>query len=353
MKKIIAIFILMTLLLSALFSCKEKNTDAAVFYYSYDDTYVSDLRMELESELKDAKLSYKNYNAKGNQKTQNEQIDKAISKGVSALIVNIVETGNDEAAKSIVEKAKAADIPLVFFNRPVSKDVVKSYDKCVMVGTDYEMAGHMQGEMIGNFVANNFSEIDINGDGVISYCLFKGENNNAVAEARTKYAIEDANKILAANKLPALSFYDATNYDGFIINMEAPWSKSSAKEYMKSILEGFNEEKGNMVELIIANNDDMAVGAILSLVANSYNVKGGKFIPVFGIDATDEALEMIEDGIMTGTVQQDAEDMAQTISAVCVNLISGNDIFSGIDKNIVSDGWKINLPYTTYIKEKK
>lgn len=61
------------------------------------------------------------------------------------LIVNVVDTGSNDAAQNIVNLAKAANIPVVFFNRSVDESVVSSYDKCVFVGTDYEMAGHMQG----------------------------------------------------------------------------------------------------------------------------------------------------------------------------------------------------------------
>ena len=54
---------------------------------------------------------------------------------------------------------KQRTFPVIFFNRSVEESVVSSYDKCVFVGTDYEMAGHMQGEMIGNYVAEHFDKI--------------------------------------------------------------------------------------------------------------------------------------------------------------------------------------------------
>ena len=43
--------------------------------------------------------------------------------------------------RNVVDQAKAAGIPLLFFNRSVSEDVVQSYDKCCFVGTNYEQAG--------------------------------------------------------------------------------------------------------------------------------------------------------------------------------------------------------------------
>ena len=111
---------------------------------------------------------------------------------------NPVDTGSDDTKNNIIEKATAAGIPVIFFNRSVSEDVVTAYDKAVFVGTDYEMAGHMQGEMIGNYVLENYDVLDLNGDGVISYVMFKGQEGNAEADARTQYGVEDADAILTA-----------------------------------------------------------------------------------------------------------------------------------------------------------
>mgnify|MGYP002514712968 CR=1 FL=1 len=65
-------------------------------------------------------------------------------------------------------KARERNVPVIFFNRSVDEAVVKSYDKCVFVGTDYEMAGHMQGEMVGNFLLKNYDAVDLNKDGKIT-----------------------------------------------------------------------------------------------------------------------------------------------------------------------------------------
>ena len=48
--------------------------------------------------------------------------------------------------------AKKENIPLIFFNREVSDKIVKGYDKCAFVGTDAAEAGHLQGEMIGEYL---------------------------------------------------------------------------------------------------------------------------------------------------------------------------------------------------------
>ena len=298
MKKILLLLLVLSFSLSGLVSCGTSE-DVSVFYYTYSDTYISSVRTSMNKLFKSAGVNYHNYDANSNQTTQTEQIDTAISKGTKMLIVNVVDTGSNDAAKTIVEKAKAANIPLIFFNRSVDKSVVESYEKCVFVGTDYELAGHMQGELIGNYLVKYYNELDLNGDGKISYCLFKGQQGNAEAEARTKYAVEDANKILLANGKPKLSFYDSKNTSGYLVDQDGNWSNAAANNHMKTILSAYSESNKNMVELIIANNDEMALGAISALNEAGYNKEGGKIIPVFGIDATDAATAKIDAGYMT------------------------------------------------------
>lgn len=348
MKRVLIFLLIMATALSCLVSCGRKKEEVSVFYYTYSDTYISSVRGEMNSMLKSSGLSYHNYDANSNQTTQTEQIDTAIAKGTKLLCVNIVDTGSDDAAKTIVEKAKKADIPLIFFNRSVSEAVINSYDKCVFVGTDYEMAGHLQGEMIGRYVIENFERIDLNGDGKISYCLFKGQQGNAEAEARTKYAVEDANKLLSKAGKSKLSFYDSKNTSGYLVDQDGNWSNAAANNYMKTILSAYSESGKNMVELIIANNDEMALGAIAALNEAGYNKKGGKTIPVFGIDATDAARSKIDDGTMAGTVKQDAKGMADAMVKIANNMLGGKESFEGISDDMTIGKKRVNIPYSEY-----
>lgn len=352
MKKLLIILVVLCLLSASLVSCgRDESGEVSVFYYTYSDTYISGVRSSMDKMLKSAGINFNNYDANSNQTTQTEQVDTAIAKGASLLIVNIVDTGSDDAAKNIVAKAKNADIPLIFFNRSVSEEVVSSYDKCVFIGTDYEMAGHMQGELIGNYVLKNYNTLDLNGDGKISYVMFKGQQGNAEAEARTKYGVEDADKILTAAGKPKLVFYDTKNSSKYLVDQGGNWSAQAANDYMKTILSAYSESNRNMVELVIANNDEMALGALAALQEAGYNKSGGKTIPIFGVDATDAAVSKIKDGAMTGTIRQDANGMAETIVAVTKNLSSGKDIFDGIDKDNTIGKWRINIPYSAYTGE--
>ena len=80
---------------------------------------------------------------------------------------------------------------------------------------------------------------------------------------------------------------------------------------------------GGKIEAIISNNDAMAIGAIKALQKYGYN-KGdkSKYIPVVGIDGIPEAKDLINKGIMTGTVSQDPNETAEALYTVGMNLVS-------------------------------
>ena len=165
MKKLLAVILTLAFALG-LTACGSgdggsSDGEVSVFYYTYSDTYISSVRSAMDKFLKDAGLKFQNYDANGNQTTQTEQVTTALAKGSKLLVVNVVDTGSNDAAQNIIDQAKAKGVPVIFFNRSVQESVVTSYDKCVFVGTDYEMAGHMQGEMIGKYLVDNYNKLDL------------------------------------------------------------------------------------------------------------------------------------------------------------------------------------------------
>ncbi len=327
------------------------NGEVSVFYYTYSDTYISSVRSAMDKLLTDAGLKYQNYDANGNQTTQTEQVTTALAKGSKLLIVNVVDTGSNDAAQNIIDQAKAKDVPVIFFNRSVEESVVTSYDKCVFVGTDYEMAGHMQGEMIGKYLVENYDKLDLNGDGKISYVMFKGQEGNMEAIARTQYGVEDANKVLKEAGKPELEFYDASNKNKYLVDQNGTWSSAAATDYMGTILAQYSEANKNMVELVIANNDEMALGAVSALQTAGYNKEGAKAIPVFGVDATDAAKSAVNSGAMVGTIKQDADGMAKAITTITQNFFADKDALDSIDSENLVGKWRVNIPYATYTGE--
>ena len=339
----------------------------AVFYYTYSDTYISSVRTALDAQLDALGVTYQDFDSNGNQTTQNEAIQTAIADGYNLLIVNMVTSGSSDTAKGIMELA--GDVPVIFFNRAVDEDgveasasVLNAYENIAFVGTDAPEAGHLQGKMIGEYVLEHYDELDLNGDGKISYAMFKGDEANVEAIYRTQYGVEDADAVLTEAGKPALEYFDASNSAKYQVDLGGAWSAQAALDYMNTNLSQYNEANGNMIELIICNNDNMAEGAISALEAAGYNTgaEGATVIPVFGVDATDAAKELIAAGKMTGTVKQDAEGMAAAIASVVKSNGEGTAMADAIsaaaatnaDMYTVADGIanKLFVAYAAYTK---
>ena len=334
------------------------DADVHVFYYTYSDTYISTVRSALDKAFDAAGIKYQDHDSNNSQTTQTEQVQTAITKGAKMLVVNIVTTGSDDAANGIVTLAKNAGIPVIFFNREVSDAVVAGYDKCAYIGTNAKEAGLLQGDMIGDYVVSNYEKIDLNKDGKLSYVLFMGEKGNNEAIYRTEYSVENANKKLEAAGKPALEFYDKGNSDKYLLDREGKWSAQAANDYMTTLLSSYNTSNKNMVELVICNNDGMAEGAISALSAAGYNTgaEGATTIPVFGVDATSAAKELIAAGKMAGTIKQDAEGMAEALRMAVENgLAEGKELLEGFDEkfDIDENVRKARVAYAVYLGEEK
>ena len=214
----------------------------------------------------------------------------------------------------------------------------------------------MQGKMIGDYVLANFDALDLNKDGKISYAMFKGEEGNVEAIYRTQFGVEDANAVLTAAGKPELEYFDASAAQKWQTDLEGAWSAKAAKDYMDTNLVSYNEANGNMIELVICNNDGMAEGAVASLQQAGYNKAGAHVIPVFGVDATDAAKALIKEGSMIGTVKQDNVGMAvaicETVKAIAAGknpaeaLASLNDARFSIASDCASKLYVAYAPYT-------
>ena len=360
MKKFLAMMMATALILTALCGAAMADGSALVSWYTFGDVYLTSVRTALDAafEAKGIKVTDKDSN--GVQQTQTDDINTAVLTGTNAVVINLVDSGAIGTAQSLLDVAKNANLPAVFFNRAVSQDdaeakaMFEGYDKAAFIGTNFEEAGMMQGNMIGNYVLANYDAIDLNGDGVISYVMFKGDEANQEAIARTKYGVENADAILTAAGKPALKFYDENNANKYLVDTNGTWSSVASNDYMQTILAQYSEANGNMIELVICNNDDMAIGAINALQGVGYNTgaEGSKTIPVFGVDAVDAAKEKIAAGEMTGTIKQDAEGMADAVPTITANLIAGNGAFDGLNENYkIVDGWFVQIPYAEYTGE--
>lgn len=365
MKKILTVLLSIAMVF-ALVGCSSNDdndggttTDVesvAVFWYTFADDYLSTVRAALDKEFEAANISYKDYDGNGNQTDQTNQITTAIAAGVKVLVVNQVESNSVDTTKTILDAAKDAGANVIFFNRSISEDdaeaesLLDSYGSA-FVGTDYTQAGHLEGKMIGDYLVANFDDLDLNKDGKVSYVMLKGQEGNTEAIARTQYSVEDANAILTEAGKAELAYYDANATTQYLVDANGTWSQEAAFNHLETVLAQFNETNGNMPELIIANNDSMALGAVQSLQGHGYNDGKGTTIPVFGVDAIQAAKDAIDAGYMAGTVKQDGEGMAKVVCITASNVLAGEAPVTNIPSDYEAVGtWRVNIPYSAYTK---
>lgn len=266
-------------------SAKQPNIGVAI--YKFDDTFMTGVRNAISDAAKGvAKVDI--VDSQNSQPTQNDKVDLFITKKVSAMAINPVDRA---AAGVIINKAKTANIPVVFINREPLQDDMKKWDKVYYVGAKAEESGTISGQLlVDNWKAN--PAMDKNKDGVLQYVMLKGEPGHQDAELRTKFsiqAIEDAG--IKVQKLAEDT---------------AMWDRVKGQEKMAAFLAA----NGDKIEAVLANNDDMALGAIEALKAAGY-FKDGKTIPVVGVDATAPALKALEEGTLLGTVLNDAKNQGK------------------------------------------
>jgi len=340
-----------------------------VFYYNYADAYISTVRDAMNSRLDALNIDYTNYDGKADQATQMNDINTALTKGTNLLVVNIVDNASPDTANQIVASASAKNVPVVFFNRePSSADVFASAGasnagSVAFVGTNYVQAGYLEGQMIANYLLKpenqngGSSKFDANGDGKIDYAMFRGQMDNNEAIARTLYSVLTANIILknagasfslepsalnvtnndTSTSTPpngwtydfngvTMDINDAISQNGFnplgfySVDKDSSWSGANANAMLQTMYSTdgncFTDGK---IELIIANNDDMALGCVQFLNTQNLNNGSGGYIPVFGVDATATARTKISDGSMTGSIEQSNVAMAQMVLTVAMN----------------------------------
>lgn len=160
MKKLVA------LLLSVMmcFACVSALADTYVSWYTYGDVYLSSVRSEMEADFAKLNLTINGSDANGNQQVQSDFISTALmNNDCEAVVVNLVESGAISTAQTIMNQIQAAGIPTVWFNRPVSTsneeaaNLFLSNPASAFVGTNFEDAGRMQGELIGQYLVEHYN----------------------------------------------------------------------------------------------------------------------------------------------------------------------------------------------------
>ena len=278
--------------------------------YDLSDVFISELIQCLKEEVgrqrenDDVMVTVRD--AAGSQKTQNDQIKEMIDEGCNILCVNLADRTDPS---EIIECAKEKDIPIIFFNRePVAEDLMR-WDKLYYVGAKGRQSGEMQGELAVEAVTDH-PEIDRNQDGVLQYVILEGEMGHQDAIMRTESVVEYIrSKGIRLEKLG----YEIAN-----------WKRGQAQ---------------NRMELVLANNDDMALGALDTYQKLGYTKS--ELPAIFGIDGIREGLEAVRDSRMVATVYNDKEGQAKSMADIVFAAMSGE----GFEELDFEDTNRIYLPY--------
>lgn len=324
LKKILVLALVLVVLMVGVVANAAKPINIGCVIYKFDDTFMTGVRINIEAAVKEVKGAKVDIvDAQNSQATCNDKVDLFITKKVSAMAINPVDRA---ACGVIIDKAKKANIPLVLFNREPFKEDLAKWNKVYYVGAIAEQSGTMAGQLVVDYFKANPTK-----DGVIHYVMLKGEPGHQDAELRTKFSIK--------------AITDA----GFKVEKVAEdtgmWNRVQGQEKMAAFL-----ATGKRIDVVLANNDDMALGAIEALKAAGY-FKGDKFMPVVGVDATAPALQALQDGTLLGTVLNDAKNQGRVTAKLAMVLSRGQKPTEANIGYKITDGKYVWVPYKPITKE--
>ena len=242
-------------------SYEEEPVYVGVAYYDQSDTFINALidclkEESREYEDKGCEVAMQFRGAGGSQRTQNDQVKELIDAGCNVLCVNLVDRADPS---EIIDLARENDVPVIFFNRePVAEDMMQ-WDRLYYVGALAGQSGTMQGELAVELIRSD-AGIDRDRDGKIQYVVLEGEPGHQDAIIRTENAVDTLKR--NGIEIEKLSYGIAN------------WNRAQAQNQMLQMI----SQHQNQIELVLANNDDMALGAIDAYEKLNYTESA---LPVF------------------------------------------------------------------------
>lgn len=342
-KKILLMIMILVIMVEILVSCNQnmistssqaesrRPVKVGVVMHTFDP-YKSLIHQNLEKiqEENSGKVEFFFGDSKDNEAIQDEIVDRLLKeKNVDVLLLNLVHV-SENSVESAINKIKQKNIPVILFFslEPARMNSFKAYEKAFVVTTDANQAdiGMLEGQILVDLWNSKKGSIDKNGDNIMQYVMLRGPRSEEV-DARTRYSILAINN--AGIKVEELA------------SQNCEWNREVAENTVNGLFLKYDGK----IEAIIANNDDMAIGAIEALQKYGYN-KGDKMktIAVVGIDGIPEAQELIKNGFMTGTVFQDPYDQAKDLYTFAMNLFYNKEPVEGTDYKFDKDEKVIYMP---------
>ena len=269
-----------------------KTMRVGVVTYTADDPFINAMIEKVKSQLKTMETTNMNVivsvrSGDNDQREQDEIVDEMIDAGCDVLCVNLVDR---TAPANIIKSARQSDIPVIFFNRePVREDIFRS-DQIYYEGSDAKQSAILQADVIADALEKDRSKIDRNGDSVIQFAMLEGESGHQDTLIRSEWVLKE----LENKKIPTQQIAGSTGN----------WEKNQANVIVRQWM----KEYPNQIEVIISNNDDMALGAWEAL-----EEKGCTEVQVVGIDGIEEVRELVDEDKILGSVLCDTKLHAKAL----------------------------------------
>ncbi len=241
----------------------------------FDDNFLTVMRNGLQAHADANSISVQIEDAADDVAKQLDQINNFIASGVVAIVVNPVDTS---ATQAMTDAAAAAGVPLVYVNRqPINLDTLPD-NQAFVASRESESSTQGVIEMCRVWAEAGKTEVN-------AYVL-QGQLSNQAAVQRTQNIYD----VIDAGKCPVKI--------NVIDQQTANWSRDEAQNLMTNWL-----STGTAFDGVIANNDEMAIGAIQAMKAANIDMAS---VVVSGVDATQDALAAMQAGDLDITVFQNA-----------------------------------------------
>ncbi|AJQ97381.1 sugar ABC transporter substrate-binding protein [Gynuella sunshinyii] len=221
---------------------------------------------------------------------QLNQVQSFIASGVDAIIVNAVD---GDSTMAITQLTEEAHIPLVYVNHPPI-DVDRLPDTASFIGSNELDSGTLQTKAVCQL---------LNGRGNV--VIIMGPLENHSAHTRT----QDVRDVITTPECAGIRIVD---------NRVANWSRTEAYDLMSNWL-----TSGIQFDAVIANNDEMAIGAIQALKAAHADMES---LVIAGIDATPDGLRAMAAGDLDITVYQNAKEQGAAAIRAAQKLATGQSV---------------------------